>query len=74
MAFFHMNFFSPTLLVGTDVNVFIPTPDSGELSTGQDIGYFHDGVKYPVLYLLHGYSDNEESFLEHTRWRNTIGV
>ena len=54
MAFFHMNFFSPTLLVGTDVNVFIPTPDSGELSTGQDIGYFHDGVKYPVLYLLHG--------------------
>ena len=28
MAFFHMNFFSPTLLVGTDVNVFIPTPDS----------------------------------------------
>ena len=28
----------------------------------------------PVLYLLHGYSDNEESFLEHTRWRNTIGV
>ena len=29
MAFFHMNFFSPTLLVGTDVNVFIPTPDSG---------------------------------------------
>lgn len=61
MAFFHMNFFSPTLLVGTDVNVFIPTPDSGELSTGQDIGYFHDGVKYPVLYLLHGaygdYSD-----------------
>lgn len=68
MAFFHMNFFSPTLLVGTDVNVFIPTPDSGELSTGQDIGYFHDGVKYPVLYLLHG------AYGDYSDWARLTGI
>lgn len=68
MAFCHMNFFSPTLLVGTDVNVFIPTPDSGELSTGQDIGYFHDGVKYPVLYLLHG------AYGDYSDWARLTGI
>lgn len=68
MAFFHMNFFSPTLLVGTDVNVFIPTPDSGELSGGKDTSYFHDGVKYPVLYLLHG------AYGDYSDWARLTGI
>lgn len=61
MAFFQVNFFSPTLRFGTDVNVVIPTPNSDELMNHKDTSYFHAGAKYQVLYLLHGaygdYSD-----------------
>ena len=61
MAFFQVNFFSPTLRFGTDVNVVIPTPNSDELMNHKDTSYFHTGAKYQVLYLLHGaygdYSD-----------------
>lgn len=31
MAFFQVNFFSPTLGFNTDINVFIPSPNSDEI-------------------------------------------
>lgn len=61
MAFFQVNFFSSSLCFNTDINVFIPTPNSDELLNNKDVSYFKKGPKYPVLYLFHGaygdYSD-----------------
>lgn len=61
MAFFQTNFFSPALGFGTDIDVFIPTPNSDEILNNKNSDYFYDGAKFQVLYLLHGaygdYSD-----------------
>lgn len=54
MAFFQVNFFSPTLCFNTDVNIFIPTPNSDEILNNKKSDYFHSGAKFQVLYLLHG--------------------
>ena len=52
MAYFNSTFFSPTLCMMTDVAVVIPDNGSKRLPNGD----------YPVLFLLHGLSDN------HTAW------
>ncbi len=61
MAYIKTHFFSTALCFGTDIEVFIPTPDADELLLGKSRDYFTPGVKYQVLYLLHGaygdYSD-----------------
>ena len=61
MALFTVKYFSPTLCFGTDLNVIIPTPDADELLNEKDSTYFFSGVRFPVVYLLHGafgdYSD-----------------
>ncbi|MDD2970891.1 MAG: alpha/beta hydrolase family protein [Lachnospiraceae bacterium] len=61
MALLQCNLFSGTLCFGTDINVIIPSPDSDDILHKKNISYFHKGVKFPVLYLLHGaygdYSD-----------------
>lgn len=54
MAFFQVNFFSPTLGFNTDVNVFIPTPNTDEVLNNKNSDYFFDGAKFQVMYLLHG--------------------
>ena len=54
MAFFQMNLFSTSLCFNTDINVFIPTPNSDELLNHKKSDYFYDGAKFQVLYLLHG--------------------
>ena len=61
MAFFQVNFFSPTLGFNTDLHVFIPTPNSDELLNHKRSDYFKPGAKFQVLYLLHGaYGDNTD--------------
>lgn len=61
MALFKCNFFSTTLCFGTDVNVIVPTPDSDDILMDKETNFFYPGVKFQVLYLLHGaygdYSD-----------------
>lgn len=52
MAYFNSTFFSPTLCMMTDVAVVIPDNGIRRLENGD----------YPVLFLLHGLSDN------HTAW------
>ncbi len=52
MAYFNSTFFSPTLCMMTDVAVVIPDNGAKRLANGD----------YPVLFLLHGLSDN------HTAW------
>ena len=54
MGFFQCNFFSPTLCFNTDVHVFLPTPNSDEILNNKHSDYFRAGVKFQVLYLLHG--------------------
>lgn len=54
MALIHCNFFSETLLSGTNLYVIIPTPDSDEILNDKKTAYFTEGAKYQTLYLLHG--------------------
>lgn len=61
MGFFQVNFFSPALCFNTDINVFIPTPNSDEILNHKRSDYLYDGAKFQVLYLLHGaYGDDTD--------------
>ncbi|HEX3027225.1 MAG TPA: esterase family protein, partial [Clostridia bacterium] len=62
MAFIHTNFFSPTLGFNTDINVFIPTPNSDEILNHKASDYFYDGARFQLLYLLHG------AYGDYTDW------
>ena len=63
MAHIKTHFFSTSLGFGTDINVFIPTPNADEHMNKKDTSYFKQGVKYQVLYLLHGaYGDYMDWF------------
>lgn len=68
MAFFQVNFFSPTLCFNTDINVFIPTPNSDELLNNKSTAYFREGAKYQVLYLLHG------AYGDYMDWMRLTGI
>lgn len=57
MAFLQCSFFSQTLKIAVSVNAIVPTPLEGEPTK-----------KYPVLYLLHGLSD------DHTIWSRRTSV
>lgn len=62
MALIRCNFFSETLSISTAVNVILPEQAAGQIGMG--------GRKRkeapPVLYLLHGYSDDETTWIRRT--------
>lgn len=63
MAFFQVNFFSAALGFNTDINVFIPTPNTDDVLNNKDTDYFLPDAKFQVLYLLHGaYGDCTDWF------------
>ena len=66
MAVFQLQMFSPTLQTNTGVTVIIPTPDSSEMQQSGGMDYFCDGVKYQVLYLLHGLYGDHTNWLRYT--------
>lgn len=66
MAILHMDYFSPALQTNIDVNLIIPTPESGEQSIPGGMDYFRPGVKYQVLYLLHGLYGNYTNWMRYT--------
>lgn len=66
MAVFQLQMFSPTLQTHTGVTVIIPTPDSSEMQQSGGMDYFCDGVKYQVLYLLHGLYGDHTNWLRYT--------
>lgn len=68
MGFFQVNFFSPTLCFNTDIDVFIPTPNSDEILNHKKSEYLHDGAKFQVLYLLHG------AYGDYTDWMRLTGI
>lgn len=67
MAFFQVNFFSPTLGFPTDVNVFIPSPNSDEILNRKKTEY-KKNRKYQVLYLLHG------AYGDYTDWMRLTSI
>ena len=68
MAFFQVNFFSPTLCFNTDINVFIPTPNSDEILNKKKSDYYHEGSRFQVLYLLHG------AYGDYTDWMRLTSI
>mgnify|MGYP004448317161 CR=1 FL=1 len=68
MAFFQVNFFSPVLGFNTDINVFIPTPNSDEVLNNKKSDYFQKDAKYQVLYLLHG------AYGDYTDWMRLSSI
>lgn len=68
MAFFQVNFFSPVLGFNTDIDVFIPTPNSDEILNKKKSDYFVENVKFPVLYLLHG------AYGDYTDWMRLTSI
>lgn len=67
MALFTCRFFSKILYTTAKVEVFLPTPDSGQ-SMGMSLGQLYASrPPYPVIYLLHGMFDDETSWLRKTR-------
>lgn len=61
MALINCAYFSPTLGFNTNIYVVIPSVSADEVQNKKDISAYGKGVKYQVLYLLHGafgnYSD-----------------
>lgn len=68
MAFVTTTFFSPVLGFKTDMNVIVPTPDSDEVLNHKDTSYFYSGVRFPVLYLLHG------AYGDYSDWARLTGI
>lgn len=65
MAFLQVEFFSHVLRMAVTVDVILPQPTKREI--GIDSGDRKDG-KYPVLWLLHGASD------DHTTWQRRTSI
>ncbi|MDR1305325.1 MAG: esterase family protein [Verrucomicrobiales bacterium] len=63
MALAHVNLFSESLGLSTAINVLLPQPTSAA-----QIGLHGAAARasYPVLYLLHGWSDDETIWLRRT--------
>ncbi len=61
MAYMHVNFFSEVLGMNTSMNVLLPQRTRSMVHDDPD-GQYH----YPVLFLLHGMSDDYTAWLRYT--------
>ena len=62
MALFQCKIFSKELFRSVNVNVTLPTPDSGDCFFDTTTKYPKTGEKYQVLWLLHGFSADESDW------------
>lgn len=67
MALFQCKLFSKSLYRSVNVNVVIPLPDSNNDFFSADIHFPQEEEKYPVLYLLHGFSADESDWQRFSR-------
>lgn len=65
MAVLQMNFFSRYLMMDTNVTVIIPTLTGGDNEKSLEEVYRKD-IKFPTLYLLHGYLGDNTNWLRYT--------
>jgi putative tributyrin esterase len=62
MAYIQCSFFSKTLRIQTAMNVILPEKGSQRLNKSGDV----PSGKFPVLWLYHGLSDDESSWMRNT--------
>lgn len=62
MALIHVNFFSEVLGMSSQMEVILPQEAQGQIGAG----YVKRQEQYPVLYLLHGMTDNHTIWCRHT--------
>ncbi|MBQ2727447.1 MAG: esterase family protein, partial [Clostridia bacterium] len=62
MALFEVNFFSEVLGMGMSMNVVIPQKTRGNIGVTEG----DTGDRIPVLWLLHGMSDDHTTWLRRT--------
>ena len=62
MAVIRMNFLSRTLGMQTNVTIALPTFSFADIMNGKK-DYYEQGMKYQVLWLLHGGSGDDSDFL-----------
>ena len=75
MALVRCDFFSEVLEVGTSMTVLLP--QAGEEQIGISTGATRRDSGFPVLYLLHGLSDDSSAWLRYTsieRYAAPLGV
>ena len=75
MALVRCDFFSEVLEVGTSMTVLLP--QAGEEQIGISTGTARQDHGFPVLYLLHGLSDDSSAWLRYTsieRYAAPLGV
>lgn len=82
MALLRCDFFSEVLEVATSMTVLLPQASEGQIgvstgSTPRDVGSTPRGDGFPVLYLLHGLSDDSSAWLRYTsieRYAEQLGL
>ncbi|WP_291649446.1 alpha/beta hydrolase family protein [Clostridium sp.] len=62
MAFLKVNFFSNVLGINTAMNVILPQQKANHIGMKEEVS----SKSYPVLYLLHGMSDDESIWMRRT--------
>lgn len=62
MALIHVDFFSEVLGMSSQMEVILPQETEGQIG----IGHVEKQSKYPVLYLLHGMTDNQTIWTRNT--------
>ena len=62
MALLHVDFFSEVLEMSSQMDVILPQKTSGQIG-GKNLGELK---KYPILYLLHGMTDNQTTWQRNT--------
>ena len=67
MALIQCKLFSKELFRSVNVNVVLPLPDSNNCFFESATQFPHDGKKYQVLWLLHGFSADESDWQRFSR-------
>lgn len=67
MALVHLKFYSPSLQTKTNISVLIPTPESTLQGHQETFRECAQTGPFPVLYLLHGTSGDEDDWIRFSR-------
>ena len=67
MATMNMNFLSKALGMQTTVSIILPSFSfSDAMGDDKHLGYYRDGMKFQTLWLLHGFSGDNEDYIKFT--------
>lgn len=67
MATLNMNFLSKSLGLQTTVSIILPSFSfSDAMGDDKQAGYYREGMKFQTLWLLHGFSGDQEDYIKFT--------